>query len=65
MLLLLLDDCAGTAGRKILNEYMALGVLGTYGVIAATQLGGSKEAKAATGSPDAKANEPPINASSS
>ncbi|CDS00732.1 uncharacterized protein SPSC_05034 [Sporisorium scitamineum] len=54
------------AGRKILNEHIALAVLGTYGAIAATQMGGSKEAKpSAAGSPDAKVNEPPINASSS
>ncbi|KAJ9473866.1 hypothetical protein PHBOTO_003930 [Pseudozyma hubeiensis] len=56
------------AGRKILNEHIALAVLGTYGAIAATQMGGSKEAKpsAAGASPDAKAaNDPPINASSS
>ncbi|SPO28754.1 uncharacterized protein UTRI_04632 [Ustilago trichophora] len=53
------------AGRKILNEHIALAVLGTYGVIAASQMGGSKDAKAPAGSPDAKANEPPINASSS
>lgn len=54
-------------GRKILNEHIALAVLGTYGAIAATQMGGSKEAKpsAAGSSPDAKANDPPINASSS
>ncbi|KAJ1033824.1 hypothetical protein NDA16_000034 [Ustilago loliicola] len=55
------------AGRKILNEHIALAVLGTYGAIAATQMGGSKEVKAAASgaSPDAKANDPPINASSS
>ena len=54
-----------TTGRKILNEHIALAVLGTYGAIAVSQMGGSKEAKAAAGSPDAKANDPPINASSS
>lgn len=60
------SSCGATAGRKILNEHIALAVLGTYGVIAATQMGGSKDAKAASGaSPDAKANDPPINASSS
>lgn len=62
-----LGSCTRT-GRKILNEHIALAVLGTYGVIAATQMGGSKEAKpsAAGASPDAKsANMPPLNASSS
>ncbi|KAJ1024400.1 hypothetical protein NDA18_004567 [Ustilago nuda] len=51
------------AGRKVLNEHIALAVLGAYGAIAATQMGGSKEAKAAASG--AKANDPPINASSS
>ncbi|SNX85332.1 uncharacterized protein MEPE_04041 [Melanopsichium pennsylvanicum] len=53
------------AGRKILNEHIALAVFGTYGAIAASQMGGSKDAKVASGSPDAKVNDPPINASSS
>ncbi|ETS64241.1 hypothetical protein PaG_01484 [Moesziomyces aphidis] len=53
------------AGRKILNEHIALAVLGTYGAIAVSQMGGSKQATPSA-SPDAKAaNQPPINASSS
>ncbi|PWY99656.1 hypothetical protein BCV70DRAFT_217401 [Testicularia cyperi] len=54
------------AGKKILNEYIALGTLGTYAAIATMSTGGSKEAKPASGaSPVAASNDPPINASSS
>ncbi len=37
--------CCDIAGRKILNELHRFAVLGTYGVIAATQMGGSKDAR--------------------
>lgn len=62
--MLTLELPVGT-GRKILNEHIALAVLGTYGAIAVSQMGGSKQATPSA-SPDAKAaNQPPINASSS
>ncbi|KAN0065854.1 hypothetical protein ACQY0O_000985 [Thecaphora frezii] len=56
------------AGTKILNEYLVLGVLGTYTAIAVSKSGGkSGQATASSASsPDAKAApQPPINASSS
>ncbi|EPQ31001.1 uncharacterized protein PFL1_01190 [Pseudozyma flocculosa PF-1] len=58
------------AGTKILNEYLVLGVLGTYAAIGYSKMaGGSSQPSPAGGaSPDSKkaaAPEPPINASSS
>ncbi|KAK0546260.1 hypothetical protein OC845_004678 [Tilletia horrida] len=55
------------AGRKILNEHIALGTFGIYGALAyGATAGGGKKEKAASGSaPSTNLREPAINASSS
>ncbi|PWN47634.1 hypothetical protein IE53DRAFT_381986 [Violaceomyces palustris] len=56
------------AGKKFLNEHVALAVLGTYGALGYLSSGGDKKASASApaGSKDASSvPTPPINASSS